>query len=526
MKSWSNLVHVSWKLACVLICSLLFCCGRSFAPAVFERSVRADEKPAATAGAKTAGFEETWQVIYIGKSRVGFGRSSTGRKAIDGEERVVTDTEMTLVITRFGQTVRTRTSVQTEETPEGELLEFRYELLNPPAAATRRTGRVHDKTLVLTTEINGKPTTKELPWDNSIKSPAYHDRQLRENPIKPRERRVFESFDPQFLKVNTITLQAGELTSVALLGGQTKKLLDVTVTQDIAPQIVTHDYLDDKGEVLKSTASLLGMATYNVARAEALKELSGDEVDLAIATLVKTGEIKQPRQTTRVVYRISIAGEDPETVLSTGPTQKIIRIDRHTIDLRVEAVFPPEAEGASPSSRAEEEYLSPNAYMQSDDDLVRKHASEAVGSETDPWKSAQLMEGWVQQNLKKKNFSTLLASAGEVAKELSGDCTEHAVLLAAMCRARKIPARVAVGLVYVPAQSSFGGHMWTEVFVRGAWIPLDATLGKGGIGADHIKFADSSFSEEGGSSPLASFLPLISVLGKMKIEVRDVAAGT
>jgi hypothetical protein len=65
--------------------------------------------------------------------------------------------------------------------------------------------------------------------------------------------------------------------------------------------------------------------------------------------------------------------------------------------------------------------------------------------------------------------------------------------------------------------------MWTEVFVRGEWIPLDATLGKGGIGADHIKFADSSFSEEGASSPLESFLPLVSVLGKMKIEVRHVA---
>jgi transglutaminase/protease-like cytokinesis protein 3 len=116
----------------------------------------------------------------------------------------------------------------------------------------------------------------------------------------------------------------------------------------------------------------------------------------------------------------------------------------------------------------------------------------------------------------------LLASAAEVAKDLSGDCTEHAVLLAAMCRARGIPARVAVGLVYVPEPSSFGGHMWTEVFVRGKWIPLDATLGKGGIAADHIKFADSSFSDDGDSTPLTAFLPMVSVLSKLKIEVREV----
>src|SRR5205814_6192708 len=139
-----------------------------------------------------------------------------------------------------------------------------------------------------------------------------------------------------------------------------------------------------------------------------------------------------------------------------------------------------------------------------------------------PWKQAQLMEKWVSENLKEKNFSTLLASAAEVAKDLSGDCTEHAVLLAAMSRARGIPSRVAVGMVYVTSLSSFGGHMWTEVYVRGQWVPVDATLGRGGIAADHIKFADSSFADNGDTSPVMSFLPMASVLGKMKIDVRDV----
>ncbi len=64
--------------------------------------------------------------------------------------------------------------------------------------------------------------------------------------------------------------------------------------------------------------------------------------------------------------------------------------------------------------------------------------------------------------------------------------------------------------------------MWSEVHVNGAWVPLDATLGDGGIGADHIKFADSSFSEKDAVAPLSTFLPLVSVLGKLQIEVRDV----
>jgi hypothetical protein len=64
--------------------------------------------------------------------------------------------------------------------------------------------------------------------------------------------------------------------------------------------------------------------------------------------------------------------------------------------------------------------------------------------------------------------------------------------------------------------------MWTEVFEKGTWIPLDATLGQGHIAADHIKFADSSFSDDGDSTPITAFLPMVGALGKMQIEVREV----
>ena len=84
--------------------------------------------------------------------------------------------------------------------------------------------------------------------------------------------------------------QGGEIKNVALLSGKTKKLLEVTVTQSVAPQIITQDYLDQKGDALKTTMNLLGMATYTVSKAEALKELTGEQADLAVAT--NAGQIK------------------------------------------------------------------------------------------------------------------------------------------------------------------------------------------------------------------------------------------
>jgi hypothetical protein len=62
--------------------------------------------------------------------------------------------------------------------------------------------------------------------------------------------------------------------------------------------------------------------------------------------------------------------------------------------------------------------------------------------------------------------------------------------------------------------------MWAEVYVRGAWLGLDATLGEGGVGASHIKVTDHSWHNVQSVTPL---LPLQRVLGKMKIEVVSVS---
>ena len=479
------------------------------------------DPPASNGSSSKQEFEESWQVVYIGESRVGHGRSTVEHKLRDGREIVVTDTEMSLAFTRFKQELNVKTLTQTEETLEGDLIQFRFESLSPPAAPTRKSGRVVDGKLLLESEVGGKVAKSEIEWDNSIKAPGYQDRLLRLSPLKRGEKRTLKSFDPQFGKVNVIELQAAGEEEVKLLDGEKKRLLKVSLVASVAPTIVVNEYLDSAGEALVTRMSLMNMATYKVSREEALKEWSGEETDLAVSTLVKTNKLERPQQTLRVTYRISTPGENPAKIVSAGPTQKLEPVSPDVVDVTVRSITPPAKAPAGADSPGEE-FLAPNLLIQSDDERVQKLAKEAVGSVTDPWTAARMMERWVYQSLSKKNFSTLLASAAEVAKDLTGDCTEHAVLLAGMARARKIPARVAIGLVYVQGKSSFGGHMWTEVFINGTWIPLDATLGQGGIGADHIKFADSSFSEEGAESPFTTFLPLVSVLGKMRIEIRDV----
>ncbi len=100
----------------------------------------------------------------------------------------------------------------------------------------------------------------------------------------------------------------------------------------------------------------------------------------------------------------------------------------------------------------------------------------------------------VHNHIQDKHLSTAYASASETARTGSGDCTEHAVLLAALLKARGIPSRVCHGLVYVEQGGSaingqaeydadgnlverggattsgqFGWHMWSQAMINGHW---------------------------------------------------------
>jgi hypothetical protein len=60
--------------------------------------------------------------------------------------------------------------------------------------------------------------------------------------------------------------------------------------------------------------------------------------------------------------------------------------------------------------------------------------------------------------------------------------------------------------------------MWDELYIGDRWIPMDATLAQGGIGAAHIKLAHSNLK---GASAYSSFLPVAQVLGRLKIKVLE-----
>lgn len=467
---------------------------------------------------------ESWQVIHINNQRIGY---SYGRERVeqrDGKNIVVSLSESHFTLKRFGQELKMFSSLKTEETESGDLLRFSFVMKTPPIQDTTTDGVVTGELLELTSTVAGRADKKRIPWDSSAKSPAYPERALRDQPLKPGETRTFKVFLPEFAKVSQAHFAAEDLRPVKLLGGKESSLLRVKVSFSAIPQNNSRQYVDPKGRTKLVEVDMLGlgMRAYDVPRDVALQAIAGAELDLAVATLVRMDPpILDAHRKKRIAYRISMKEESPEPFFVAGGTQQIKRLAEkdsaeHAIELTV--ISKPIPPANSRIVKAEDKYLLPTRFLQSRDPVVVEHADRAAGGETDHSRIATRMEKYVRDKVSKKNFSTVMASAAEVAQRLEGDCTEHAVLLAAMLRVKKIPSRVAAGLVYVESMNAFGGHMWTEAFLAGEWIPLDATLGKGGIGAAHLKMADSPLDDDA-PLPVSTFLPAYQALGKLKIEV-------
>lgn len=460
---------------------------------------------------------ESWQVIHMSGQRIGYGRVVI-REVKRGRDTIyTTDAEEHVSIRRFGQQLRIQSKIHTEETEDGQLLSYSFEMKNPPAQTTKSSGRVEGRNLIIETTIGGRAQTKKLPWDSTVKSPAWQDRSLKDSPLKPGQSRSFKTFMPEFSKVVNVKITADDYRTVKLHDGSEKSLLKVSVSQSILPGIAMRVYLDKNGESLRTEADLLGMVTFSVPREVALQKIAGKELDVATNTLIRIANPPvglHDRKT--AIYRIRTKGRNPAEFLPTGGTQAVAAIDQETADLTVSSVRPPK--NIQPSRNQQKDYLGDTQFLQAKDSRVQEHARKATAGSLDPGTIAVRMEQYVYKELKKKNFSTALASAAEVAKNLEGDCTEHACLLAAMLRVQKIPSRVAVGLVFAERLGAFGGHMWTEAWLDGQWVPLDATLGKGGIGPGHIKLADSSLSDDG-PAPVTSFVPLMNMLSNVTIDI-------
>ncbi|MFH1264809.1 MAG: transglutaminase family protein [Planctomycetota bacterium] len=486
-------------------------------------STPATPRPNATGQSAKSGAPPeggTWYVCLIGGSRVGYERSALTEFTRDGRKLLRVERLSHMAIKRSGQEIELDVQFTSIETPDGRLIEFDGELSQGPMPM-RMAGRVAGDVLKIETTTKGKTETSSIPWSAEYGGFMAVEQSLARKPIEPGEKRTIHALLPGFNVLGTTELVARGYEPVKLPTGTHDLLrIDTSTTFPTGPPLAGGTWTDRTGEVLRSRLEAMEIESFRATRAEALEETGPVEIDLVHDVKVEVARpLPSPHQTKRVRYRVSLDGGDPASVFVTGPSQEVKSIDPHAAEVTVFAIRPddpagnPHAVDDPPTA----DDLQPNNLIQSDYPAIVAKAGQTAADKKNPWPAAVALEQCAADTITRPGYSQAFATAADVIDSGEGDCTEHAVLLAALCRARKIPARVAIGLVYI--DQAFYYHMWTEVHVEGRWTPLDATRPHGGTGAAYLKMAHSNLH---GGSALSSFLPVLEVIGRLKIEILEV----
>lgn len=160
---------------------------------------------------------------------------------------------------------------------------------------------------------------------------------------------------------------------------------------------------------------------------------------------------------------------------ATGEQRVVARNGRSVVTVCADC-----GDEAAPTPQQLAQYRSANAWVQSDHPQLLSLARSVRRGGTLRGRMLKLVQ-WVQTHMDGERQTMGYASALQAADSRAGDCTEFALLLAALARANGLPARVVAGLTYssrfTGLKHVFSPHAWVQVWDGERWISYDAGLG-------------------------------------------------
>ncbi len=452
--------------------------------------------PSAAAQAKEEVVRDVWHLMKMSGDESGWWHEKTvrlpdGKKAAFRSESRMHDRSMAL-----GEITTTISEEWIEEDANGRIVAMHSTSFDSDEKTVYHlTARGETADLVISTM--GTSSKSSIPWDPETLGSMGLMMLVRKN-LEPGRKFSFKFFEFELGEVLTAHTEVRAREETDLIDGKKATLWHTVSIIESIPGVEFHEWYDDSGEVAKITFDLYGslVEEYRTTEERAKRSLDTElEADTFVESLVRPNiSLPSPLRLDSVLYRFEAKLADvglPDT-MGDDIRQEVIEHGGSEAVVRISTMIPKTSQKRPMADPPAElaEYLEPNAFIQSDHAGLKARAAALVGDETDAWAAACLIEAFVSRYITNSNFSTDFATAAEVFERRSGDCTEYGVLLAALCRAAGIPARVASGLTYV--DGSFGGHMWTEVWIDGKWYGLDGTLGNGKLDPCHIRFSTSS----------------------------------
>jgi transglutaminase-like putative cysteine protease len=468
-------------------------------------------------------YDLYYAVVMDGK-RAGWMRST---RVTEGDR--ITSSRVMHFRLRRGQTETTsEMSTRFIETSDGKPIEMRS-VQRLGAAPITVTYTFADDGIGVVSENQGRRSESRMPlpsgtWLTPSAAADYVARRLKAGA----EEIVVKSLDP-LSGPEIVTTTHGAIRAASEdIGGTRFEGYTMTSRSSNAPGVVGEDLVDSRGLLVRQKTSIGALSLVIEPADESVTRAETDAPEVMVATFVKPDrKILDPRRVARATYLLEFDGGDASDMPVTG-SQSVERVSDRARRVTIDATFPNAASADDDAKNAA--YMESSAMIDAKDEKIRALALEATKgrSDAEPIERAEACRSFVSRFVSAKHLGTGLATASETAATRSGDCTEHAVLLAAMLRVHGIPSRIAAGLIYADAfageREIFGYHMWTQALIEidgvARWVDLDPTLsGPIGYDATHVALVISALSDADGADEM---IAIGTAMGRLKIRVEDI----
>ncbi|MGP1272774.1 MAG: transglutaminase-like domain-containing protein [Phycisphaerales bacterium] len=465
--------------------------------------------------------DEQYFVVMLGDERAGW----MVERQTTTEDRITTSAAMRFEVGRGAATVKIEVETEFVETTDHRPISMRSRQ-SIAAVPVETRYEFFGETVTITSTQQGRESSRTVdaptqPWVTPGRAAAIVRDSLSAGASIP----DITILDPTFGLTPIVTSRTPlEETTVEVVGRTVPGYRTMT-SLSAMPGPPSEEFIGLDGRLLRSTTTLGGIS---ITMLEAEKEIALADIDppeIMQSTFIRPNRvIDDPRGTRRATYILSVP--DAELgALPSSPRHRIEAIDERTARLVIDLEAAPDA--AAPPSPQE---MGSSTMLSIDDQAVASLVRRAGASKTaDAAVRAEALRRFVHGYISGKSLDVGFATASEVARTRVGDCTEHAVLLAALLRADGIPSRVVSGLIYatdfIGAEDIFGYHMWTQAWVENGdgvkgWVDLDATLpADTPFDATHIALEISNLAD---GESINSMLRLSPLIGRLQVAVESV----
>lgn len=475
-------------------------------------------------------FSDEWAEVYMAGGKVGYMHSTMNRHG----NLIRTETTTKMRLGRADSPVAIAMVQRTTETVGGVPVSFGSEM-HAAAMKTVTTGTVSDGIVTIVTSQYGMEQSQQFTYPVGAVMTWGQFRESLIHGFEPGTEYSIDVYAPELrlddaLKAVTKIGAWEDLTHA----GRHRKGQRVTIEMATPMGDMTlTSWVDRDGWPIKAMIPAPGLGDMIIVttdQATAQSDFLPPEIFLA--TTIKAKRKLDPKSTNRITYRIRATKPDVDltgfpttamqSVIKRGDGMIEISVERRTRKSRRESGSV-RAKNSSLTSKQLTEYLNANLMINTEDPKLIELAKRAGGGERDPYKLSDKLRRFVSAHVTTQSLGIGFATASEVCRTREGDCSEYGVLLAALGRIHKLPSRVVVGLAYVSSfagrEDFFGYHLWTQFYIDGSWVDVDAALRETVCSPTRIAFATSSLKHTG----LADLsLPLISKIGAIDIDILEV----